>query len=65
MEVNNIRNTLIELLETDKDYTDKDNKYIKNLYENAPKEQKEFIDTIFVRLCGMSLKTITQNNEGK
>lgn len=57
----NLQNALIELINTDDGYTDKQDILVKNIYRLATESEKEIIDSIFISICGNSLETIIES----
>jgi hypothetical protein len=52
-----LKDKIVEAMESDGDYTNKEESRIKKLYETASPDAKEIIDNIFINLTGYSLRT--------
>jgi len=54
----NVAEYLLKLLETDTDYSVLNEHNIRGLYWGSSASEQEIIDSIFLNLCGFTLKTI-------
>lgn len=54
----NLREDILNLIESDDSFSEKDSYRIFRIYDNASNEEKDKIDGIFTYLCGFSLGTI-------
>jgi hypothetical protein len=58
----NIRDLVLNAINTDDSFNNINSKNIVNLYTTASTNEKEVIDQIFINLCGYSLNTMITNS---
>lgn len=59
----NIQQKLYDAIETDTDYTTKQNDTVKNVYNSCTLNEQDKVDAIFTALCGYSLDTLINRGE--
>ena len=54
----NLRNVILDAIESDDSFTEKNNFKIEKLFNSSSKAEQEKINELFINLCGFSLETL-------
>jgi hypothetical protein len=65
MKIKSLRDVIIEVMESDDSYLEKDGVNIKIAYNEAANMEKALLDKVFILLCGYSLETLIEKHENQ